>query len=45
MTKEEKIEAVKRLLECSDIVWGRYGSDTIDELAERIVNRLCDSEQ
>lgn len=24
----------------SDIVWGRYGGDTIAELAERIVSKL-----
>lgn len=37
---QDKIETVKRTLEDSDIVWSKYGSDTIEDLAERIVERL-----
>jgi hypothetical protein len=38
MTTQEKIEKTIAILESSDIVWGRYGADTIERLAERIVN-------
>lgn len=38
--KEQKIAEVIKILTQSDIVWGRYGSDTIADLAERIVNKL-----
>ena len=31
---------VEQILEYSDIVWGKYGSETIEELAEKIVNEL-----
>ncbi len=31
---------VEQILEDSDIVWSRYGSETIEELAEKIVNEL-----
>ena len=37
---EEKIKKIVSILEQSDIVWGKYGSDTIEELAKRIVSRL-----
>ena len=40
MTEEEKIKLVESILSSSDIVWGRYGCDTIEELAKRIVTRL-----
>jgi hypothetical protein len=35
-----KLDTIKRLLENSDIVWSKYGSDTIQGLAERILNAL-----
>ena len=38
--KLEKIQKVVQILEGSDIVWGKYGVDTIPELAERIVTKL-----
>lgn len=41
----EKCEKVANILEQSDIVWGRYGSDTITELAARIVNKLEEKEE
>ncbi len=31
---------VEQILEYSDIVWSKYGSETIEELAEKIVNEL-----
>ncbi len=34
---------VEQILEHSDIVWGRYGSDTIEELAEKIVKALMET--
>jgi hypothetical protein len=34
---------VEQILENSDIVWGRYGSDTIEELAEKIVKALMET--
>lgn len=37
---EEKILKVVTILEQSDIVWSKYGSDTIQQLAERIVKQL-----
>lgn len=40
MEKNEKIEKISKILEQSDIVWGRYGADTIEKLAQRIVEKL-----
>jgi hypothetical protein len=37
---EENQKKVVAILEQSDIVWSRYGSDTIEELADKIVKRL-----
>lgn len=42
---EEQIKKVTAILEQSDIVWGRYGSDTIEELAKRIVKKLETQEE
>lgn len=39
MTKSD-VEIVKSTLEDSDIVWSKYGSDTIEALAQRIVDKL-----
>lgn len=44
MTNKEKLAKIIVTLEHSDIVWGRYGSDTIEELAERILARLTDDD-
>ena len=41
---EEKITKVVKILKQSDIVWGKYGNDTIQELAERIVKNLEEKE-
>jgi len=38
-----QLDTIKRLLENSDIVWSKYGSDTIQGLAERILNALGES--
>lgn len=40
MHNKQQIELVIKTLENSDIVWSRYGSDTIQELAERIMKAL-----
>lgn len=37
---EEKVQKVIAILQYSDIVWPRYGSETVEELARKIVNRL-----
>jgi hypothetical protein len=37
---EEKLKHIIAILESSDIVWTRYGSETIQELAERILNKV-----
>jgi hypothetical protein len=34
---QDSCQKVANILHESDIVWSRYGSDTIDKLAERIV--------
>jgi len=36
---------VEKILEHSDIVWSRYGSETIEELAEKIVKALIEQEK
>ena len=36
---------VEQILEGSDIVWSRYGSETIEELAEKIVKALMGQEK
>lgn len=38
--KSEDQEKVEAILSQSDIVWGKYGSDTIENLAARIVAKL-----
>ena len=40
MENDEKIKKIMSVLEQSDIVWGRYGTDTIEKLAERILKKL-----
>lgn len=40
---EELQKQIEAILSQSDIVWGRYGSDTIEKLAARIVNSLSKS--
>lgn len=40
MDENEKILVIERILENSDIVWSRYGTETIEELAKRILNHL-----
>jgi len=42
MNQEKKQERVERILSESDIVWSRYGSDTIADLAQRIIKSLKD---
>jgi len=41
-TPSEKVKKAIAILENSDIVWSRYGTDTIEKLAERITNALQD---
>ena len=36
---------VEQILEGSDIVWSRYGSESIEELAEKIVKALMGLEK
>ena len=43
--RQEKVDVVKSVLSNSDIVWGRYDSDTIDELAKRIIKELDSKEE
>ena len=38
--KEEKLKQIISILESSDIIWTRYGSETIRELAEKILNKV-----
>jgi len=38
--KEEKLKQIISILESSDIVWTRYGSESIQELAEKILNKV-----
>jgi len=38
--KEEKLKQIISILESSDIIWTRYGSETIQELAEKILNKV-----
>jgi hypothetical protein len=37
---EQDLAKIIATLEQSDIVWPRYGSDTIEELAKRILREL-----
>ena len=43
--KSANIARVEQILEYSDIVWSKYGSDTIEELAEKIVSALMGQEK
>ena len=38
--KEEKLKQIISILESSDIIWTRYGSESIQELAEKILNKV-----
>lgn len=38
--KSPQQSAIEQILSDSDIVWPRYGSDTIEALAQRIVDKL-----
>jgi len=40
MTEEQKLTAIISILKSSDSVWPKYGSDSIEELAKRILDRL-----
>lgn len=40
--KSKKLREVEIILSQSDIVWGRYGTDTIEKLAQRIISSLQD---
>jgi hypothetical protein len=42
---EEIFAAIKNILENSDIVWPRYGSQTIDQLAEKIACNIEEIER
>jgi hypothetical protein len=43
--KSANIARVEQILEYSDIVWSKYGSDTIEKLAEKIVKALMGQEK
>ncbi len=38
--KDKEQEKVESILSQSDIVWGKYGADTIEALAKRILASL-----
>lgn len=42
---EELKNKIESILSSSDIVWGRYGSDTISKLAERIIKAVEETKQ
>jgi hypothetical protein len=42
---EELKKKIESILSSSDIVWGRYGSDTISKLAERIVKAVEENQE
>ena len=42
---EELQKKIESILSRSDIVWGRYGSDTIEQLAARIVAVITTKER
>lgn len=42
---EELKKKIESILSSSDIVWVRYGSDTISELAERIVKAVEENQK
>ena len=44
MTEELK-KKIESILSSSDIVWGRFGLDTIPELAERIVKAVEENQE
>ena len=40
MNNEELQKKIENILESSDIVWPRYGSQTIEKLAKQIVEEI-----
>lgn len=40
MSDNETIKKIKQILSDSDIVWPKYGSDTIEALAQKIMDKL-----
>jgi hypothetical protein len=40
MNTEELQKKIENVLNSSDIVWPRYGSQTIEELAKQIVKKI-----
>lgn len=40
MDNEELQKKIENILSSSDIVWPRYGSQTIEELAKQIVKKI-----
>ena len=40
MSRQEAVKIIRSELSRSDIVWSRYGSDSINDLAKRIAEKL-----
>ena len=45
MNNEELQKKIENILNSSDIVWPRYGSQTIEELAKQIVKKIEEVEE
>jgi hypothetical protein len=45
MNNEELQKKIENILESSDIVWPRYGSQTIEQLAKEIVKKIEEVEE
>lgn len=45
MDNEELQKKIENILESSDIVWPRYGSQTIEQLAKEIVKKIEEVEE
>lgn len=45
MDIQEKQKIIENILGQSDIVWPKYGSDTIEKLAERITKKIETAEK
>ena len=43
MNNEELQKKIENILNDSDIVWPRYGSQTIEQLAKKIVKEIAES--
>lgn len=41
---EQLLSKIKSILSESDIVWPRYGSETVEELAKKILESIVDKE-